>query len=331
MFKLTYISIAFDAVFERIIQFFWVQFFNCWVKCEIYSLYFYICISIFQCADAEYTTKNDKKDTPLMLAIRYHDSFTEKHLEATTTVQREESSVNIVSFLLKYANVNLQNASGATPLSLAVQKQNESITKILLDEPNVLVDKQNMQKYSPLHFACAGGNTNIITMLLKKGADMFSRTDKEYIPFHIACLKGNVEVLELLIAMCPKEDGVIKKEHPNKKRTRKSRPVGGKAKLFEAKDNLGNTALLLAKEAPTPKAFDVLLTKYNLDMHIKNDNGDGIFHKFAKNDDGALNAELLEKDECKRMLAERNVRKETPLHIACQLGHWKSIHHFIVK
>ena len=62
----------------------------------------------------------------------------------------------------------------------------------------------------------------------------------------------------------------------------------GKEKLFEAKDNLGNTAILLAKEAPTSEAFKVLQTKYNLDIHTKNDNGDGIFHKFAEHDDGVL-------------------------------------------
>ena len=263
-----------------------------------------------------------------MLAIRYHDSFTEKHLEAATTLQREENSVNIVTFLLKYANIKSQNASGATPLSLAVQKQNESITKILLDDPEVSVDKQNLQNYSPLHFACAGRNTNIINMLLKRGADMFSKTNKGYIPFHIACQEGNVDAIEVLITMCPKEDA---KKRGNKERKKKSCPLEGKDKLFEAKDNLGNTAILLAKEAPTSKAFKVLQTKYNLDIRSKNDNGDGILHKFAENDDGVLNAELLEKNECKRMLKESNVNKDTPLHIACQLGHWKSIHHFIEK
>ena len=228
-----------------------------------------------------------------------------------------------------FADVNSQDASGATPLSLAVQKQNESITKILLDDPTVSFDKQDKQKYSPFHFACAGGNTNIITMLLKKGADMFSQTDRGYIPFHVACREGNVDVLELLIGMCPEEDA---KKSPNKERKKKNHPVKGKEKLFEAKDNLGNTAILLAKEAPTSEAFKVLQTKYNLDIHTKNDNGDGIFHKFAEQDDGVLNAELLEKDECVKMLEKAvNKKKETPLHIACQLGHCKSIHHFIEK
>ena len=245
-----------------------------------------------------------------MLAIRYCDSFTKNHLEVATTLQRGETSTSIVSLLLNHANVNAHNASGTTPLSLAAQKQNEDIIKLLLNHPNTIINKQNLQGFAPIHFACAGTSKDIVAMLLERGADIFTKTDKGYIPFLIASRKGNVEILELLIQKCPNED---------------------KTRLFEAKDNFGNTALLLAKEAQTSAAFDVLQTKHNLDIHSKNNNSDGIFHKFAKNDDGVLNAELLKKEECVSMLKECNLKRETPLHIACQLGHSNSIVLFIEK
>ena len=285
--------------------------------------------------DEACATKVDENDTPLLLAVRYYDSFTAKHLKEAT-IKRGETSTGIVSFLLQHANVNTHNASGTTPLALAVQKQNEAITELLLDNPDIVIDKPNPQGYAPLHFACIGQNTNIITMLLEKGANMFSRTDKGYIPFHIACRRGNVEALELLIQRCPEEDTktLTKTKKKNKKKLAKAEKQvhsEGRHKLFEAEDNFGNTALLLAKEAPNSKAFDVLETKYNLDIHSRNSNGDGVFHKFAKDDDGVLNAELLERDECVSMLKQGNVKKDTPLHIACQLGHWKSIDLFIEK
>ena len=264
-----------------------------------------------------------------MLAVRYYDSFTAKHLKEAT-IKRGMTSTGIVSFLLQHANVNAYNASRTTPLALAVQKQNEAITELLLESPDILIDKPNSQGYTPLHFACIGQNTNIITMLLQKGANMFSKTDKGHIPFHTACRRGNVEALELLIQKFPEEDTKTKTKKKAKKKKKQSRNEG-REKLFEAKGNFGNTALLLAKEAPNSKAFDVLHTKYNLDIHPRNNNGDGIFHKFAKDDDGVLNAELLERDECLSMLKESNVKKDTPLHIACQLGHWKNIGLFIAK
>ena len=245
-----------------------------------------------------------------MLAIRYYDSFTAKHLENASTLERGETNASIVSLLLNHADFNAHNASGTTPLSLAVQKQNESITRLLLDNPDIIVNKQNLQGYSPLHFACAGENVSIVAMLLERGSDLFGKTDKGYIPFHMACRKGRAEISELLIQKCPNVD---------------------KKKLFETKDNFGNTPLLLAKEASNSTAFNDLQTKHKLDIHSKNNNGDGIFHKFAKDDDGVLNAELLKREECVSMLKESNLKRETPLHIACQLCHWKSIVLFIEK
>lgn len=267
-------------------------------------------IKITYFTDVQCATKDDEIDTPLMLAIRYYDSFTSNHLEAASTMERGETSASIVNLLLQHADFNAHNASGMTPLSLAVQKQNESITRILLDKSGILVNKPSLQGYSPLHFACSGENANIVAMLLERGADMFTKTDKGYLPLHIACRRGRAEILELLIQKCPD---------------------GDKKKLFEAKDNFGNNALLLAKEAPNSTVFDVLQTKHNLDIHCKNNNNDGILHRFAKEDDGIVNAELLTKEECVRMLKESNLKRETPLHIACHLGHWKSIILFIEK
>ena len=260
--------------------------------------------------DPECTTKDDYHDTPLMLAIRYYDSYSEKHREVASTLERGQSSNQVVEFLLKKANVNTCNASGTTPLSLAVQKQYEIVVKMLLEDPDTNVNKQNNQGYAPLHYACAGENTNIVTMLLEKNANLFCKTEKGFIPLHIACRKGCVEVLEHLIQKCPEES---------------------KQKMLEAEDNLGNTPLLLAKEASTIEAFNLLKTTYKLDIHVKNNNGDGIFHKFAKEDDGILNAQLLDDDECVIMLDEGNHKRDTPLHIACQLGHWRSVVLFIEK
>ena len=252
-------------------------------------------------------------DTPLTLAAQHYDSYTSNSMDDASTLKREETSASIIRLLLQHkAFINAHNAAGITPLILAVQIQNESATKLLLDSPGILTDERDFQRYSPLHYACARQNTNIIALLLDKGADMFSKTDKGYIPFHIACQKGNEKALEALIQKCSEED------------------ASKVNKLFKAEDNLGNTAILFAKEAPDSAVFN-FLTKYGLDIHSKNHNGDGIFHKFAKDDNEQLNADLLERYECIRMLTETNLKRETPLHTACQMGHMKNIALFIEK
>ena len=260
--------------------------------------------------DTECTTKDDDHDTPLMLAIRYYDSYTEKHCLVANTVERSETSYQVLEYLLKKTKINAHNTSGTTPLSLAVQNQNEVVVKMLLESPDIEVNKQNHQGYAPLHFACAGENTNIITMLLEKDADLFCKTEKGFIPLHIACQRGSVSILKHLIQKCPEEN---------------------RKKLLETEDNLGNTPLLLAKEAPNTETFDLLQTTYKLDIHAKNNNGENAFHKFAKEDDGILNARLLDENECVTMLKESNHKRDTPLHVACQLGHWKSVVLFIEK
>ena len=255
-------------------------------------------------SDAECTTKDDENDTPLMLAVRYYDSFTQKHTKASSTLKRGESSTRVLTCLLDKADVNAPNASGTTPLSLAVQKQDETIVELLLKSPNIEVDKYNLQSFTPLHYACAGSNTEIITMLLDEGADLFSKTDKGYIPIHIACQRGSGEVLEHLITKCPSQR---------------------QQQMLEAKDNNGNTPLLLAKESPTQAAFNLLKTTYKCNSSAKSNAGDTVLHKFAKNDDGTLNAQLLEDTRYLTMMGEGNSTRDTPLHIACQGGHWKTV------
>lgn len=246
-----------------------------------------------------------------MLAIRFYDSCTSQHHQKHGTALKEEKGSKVLGLLLNYADVNAHNASGTTPLSLAVQKQNVEIVKLLLESSNIQVNKCNFRNYAPLHFACMGENLEIITMLLNSGADMFCKNDKGNIPIHIACQKGHVEILEHLLGNCSDDN----------------------KSLLETKDNYGNTLLLLAKETSLTnlslKAFQQILTKHKPNVHAKTKNQEGIFHKFAKDDDGELNAQLLQDVEYSEMLNEKNFKNETPLHIACQEGHWNSAILFI--
>ena len=253
-------------------------------------------------SDVDCTTTDDENNTPLMLAIQCYDSFTKKH-KVFSTLKRGESSIKVLTILLDKADVNAPNSSGTTPLLLAVQKQDEQIVELLLNHSNIEVDKPDLLSHTPLHFASAGHSTEIITMLLDKGADLFNKTNKGSKPIHIACQKGSSEVLEHLITKCPSER---------------------QQQMLEAKDNNGNTPLLLAKVAPTQAAFNLLQATYKCNSKVTTNGGDTILHKFAKIDDGILNAQLLEDETYLAMMDEGNSAKDTPLHIACQDGHWKT-------
>ena len=241
-----------------------------------------------------------------MLAIEFHNRKAPKSHLSTSTLSRKKTSYSyeILMLLINTADINTSNASGTTALSLAVQLQNEDIVQCLLNNAKINVNKEDLQGYTPLHYACDGDSVNILTLLLDKKANIFCQTKKGYLPIHIACLKGSKNVLDHFLQKCPQD----------------------RQKLLEAADNHGNTPLLLAKEAPTKDAFILLQTKYEheLDLNAKAKNGDCILHKFAKEDDGKLNEELLEQDKYKPMMNEVNSNKETPLHVACQHSHLKS-------
>ena len=263
--------------------------------------------SHYNTIDCEYTTKDEDDYTPLMLAIECHNRKTPKpqHLTSTMTRKKTNYSNEILILLLNSVDINTANASGTTPLSLAVQLQNEDIVQCLLDNHEINVEKEDIHGYTALHYACDNDNTNIITLLLDKKADMFHQSIKGYLPIHIACLKGNAEVLDHLLQKCPEI----------------------RERLLKATDSVGNTPLLLAKEAPIKDAFTLLQTKYEseLEVEVKTKNGDCILHKFAKEDDGTLNEGLLQEAKYKSMMDEVNSNRETPLHVACQRGHLKSV------
>ena len=234
-----------------------------------------------------------------------------KHVTSTLTRKKTNLSNEILALLISIVDINTCNASGTTPLSLAVQLQNEKIVQRLLENHEIKIDKEDIHGYTALHYACDKDNTKIITLLLDKKADMFHPNKKGYLPIHIACLKGKKEVLDHLLQKCPES----------------------KERLLEATDSVGNTPLLIAKEAPIKDAFILLQTKYEneLNFNVKSKSGDSILHKFAQEDDCELNEGLLQETKYKLIMDEINSNGETPLHVACQRGHLKSVVLFIEK
>lgn len=98
------------------------------------------------------------------------------------------------------AVINLMARNGLTPLCLACKLNRSDLVHLLLQkgaDPNVL----SVYKKSPLHYAADqyGGNLDIVNMLLDCGAKPNVQDDDGNTALHHACTESNVAVVKALL------------------------------------------------------------------------------------------------------------------------------------
>ena len=79
---------------------------------------------------------------------------------------------------LMYANVNVneKNYAGITPLTIAAEKGNMNIIKMLVED-GALVNDKSSYGVTPLIAAAAAGNTEVVEYLVAEGADVTAKDD----------------------------------------------------------------------------------------------------------------------------------------------------------
>ncbi|KAF3912464.1 Ankyrin-3 [Dactylellina cionopaga] len=144
----------------------------------------------------------------------------------------------IIKTLLQHgANVEALSSEGGKPLHKAVSIGNEHIVQLLLDH-NANPNGRNRDGKTPLHSAAMLKNTDsrtdIVTLLLNRGADVKAVDGKDKTPLHYSLatkLKANADVVRLF---------VDRGADPN------------------AKDNEGNTPLSMAEKYGNQEIIDLL-------------------------------------------------------------------------
>lgn len=153
------------------------------------------------------TATDENGLTPLMTALYYHKQCQAEeiasHMEQMTIHEAcafgdPESVRTQVS-----ANSNVitqRSADGFSPLHLAAFFCHKEITEHLLQHSAPANDiAENRSRVMPLHSAVAGGDHEIVTLLLDHGADIDARQEGGFTPLMAAAANGRVEIVQVLL------------------------------------------------------------------------------------------------------------------------------------
>jgi len=133
----------------------------------------------------------------------------------------------LVHFLVERLDVNDSGAAPYTPLHLAAQQGDLSLTKLLL-EHGAEVDAKDLQGRTPIYYSLDGdvaktlidagtnlessgvdgmrpvhwharqGNAKVLILLGSNGANLSSKAGNDVTPLHLAAVAGHVDVVEFL-------------------------------------------------------------------------------------------------------------------------------------
>jgi ankyrin repeat protein len=103
------------------------------------------------------------------------------------------------TLLTKGSDINAGNHAGQTPLHLAADQGNSSVTRILLEQGALVDVVETAAGHTPLHYAARHGHTDLCELLIRFGADPDALTGNMDTPLHLAIEAGQAGVVAVLL------------------------------------------------------------------------------------------------------------------------------------
>lgn len=91
--------------------------------------------------------------------------------------------------------IDLPNASDETPLMMAALRGEKQLAQALLDRGA----KLNRPGWTPLHYAASGPHTDLVALLLARGAEVEARSPNGTTPLMMAARYGSDDSVDLLL------------------------------------------------------------------------------------------------------------------------------------
>ncbi|XP_062599299.1 uncharacterized protein LOC134260769 [Saccostrea cucullata] len=106
-------------------------------------------------------------------------------------------------FISKDVNVKKTTKSERNILHIAVSNNREEMCEFIVETYPELLNTLDEEKWNPLHFAAATGNTEIFKLLSKHNLNVFDKTIVNDSVLHIACQKRKLEMCSFLVTTYP--------------------------------------------------------------------------------------------------------------------------------
>jgi len=249
--------------------------------------------------------------------------------------------LDVVKLLLGDTPLNVSSFAEQLLLKLFSKRKN----KPELHVDRCGLDVKDHSKATALHFACAGGNIEIVKKLLEvKHWDINCTTETGDTPLHFACEEGHANIVTLLLEdrkckLNPKRETMVVavNNHDNIHRnvTRQATPMGiaCEAKniavlkaLLNCKhqdsrvQQLGYTPHLLACRSGDLTVLKILLSKTSWTFNINHIiEGTTVLHEASANGHLQIVQYLVNTKHCRCDISDSD--GNYPIHVACANGH----------
>ena len=220
----------------------------------------------------------------------------------------KEANLTAVEFILQHCSdntdVNSEDSSfyDYTPLIYASRYGHPEVVGLLLQHPQIDVNKGSYNGETALYQASRNGHSEVVQLLLQHPQIQIdiNKDDNGQTALHVASSSGQSEVVELLL------------QHPQID--------------VNKGDNLGKNALFWASSAGQANVIKLLLNNRDIDMNKKNGDGETALFTASYNGHTEIVKLLLQRPVVDQNIEYKNV---TVLWIASDRGHNEIVQLFL--
>ncbi|XP_050988213.1 inversin isoform X2 [Labeo rohita] len=298
---------------------------------------------------ADWRLKDLEEMTPLHLATRHSSSkplsLLLKHMapgEVDTQDRNKQTALHWSAFynhpehvklLIKHdSNIGIPDSEGKIPLHWAAHNKHPNATRtvrcILEAAPTEsLLNWQDYEGRTPLHFAVADGNEAVVEVLTSyEGCSVTAYDNLFRTPLHWAALLGHAKIVHLLLernksGMIPSDSqGATPLHYGAQSNYADTVAVFLKHPTVRDEPDLeGRTAFMWAAGKGSDDVIKIMLDlKKDLDINMTDKYGGTALHAAALSGHVSTVRLLLEQGA---MVDPLDVMKHTPLFRACEMGH----------